>query len=254
VVILFCACGVVAQTTPFSDPQLPGQQPNSQQQAPQQKTPPQPESAPGTYTVTVTTRLVVLDALVLDKKNNVVRGLTRDEFHIEELDVPQTIQNFEETGSQSIDPNLSIESTADLDRLAPRAPVNIVLLDEFNTRFEDMAFARYSLKKFLQSQPEKLSTPTMLLAVDLDNFSVLSDYTQNKDKLVSALDRHFAANPWRNQGISWAGARYATAFLTLRRVAEAVLGHRGHKSLFTIYGRGEPEVPSQLYAFAARGR
>ena len=52
--------------------------------------------------------------------------------------------------------------------MAPDAPVNIILLDEFNTLFEDEAFARYSLKKYLEKQPDKLTTPTMLLAVGID--------------------------------------------------------------------------------------
>ncbi len=82
-------------------------------------------------------------------------------------------------------------------RLHPHAPVNIILLDEFNTRFEDMAFARYSLKKFLDRQPGKLSTPTMLIAVSLQNFTVLHDYTQNKDDLIQSLNHHFAAYPGR---------------------------------------------------------
>lgn len=239
--ILLLTVSVTAQTAPSlsQQSQPPARESSSPSTVP--KTGTQVEGTNGTYTMRVTTRLVILDAVVLDQTNNVVRGLTRDDFHIEELDEPQTIVNFEETGSQSLKPDLSIESTADLDRLAPRAPVNIILLDEFNTRFEDMAFARYSLKKFLEKQPDNLPTPTMLLAVDLEHFSVLSDYTQSKDKLVSALDHHLTANPWRNQNISWAGPRYATAFLTLRRVAEAVMGHRGHKSMIWI-GRGFPDL------------
>jgi len=239
-VFIFTGC-IFAQTNPPSNPKPSDQESNSPAQPPVQQPSPQTGGEPGTYAMRVMTRLVILDAVVLDKQNNVVRGLTRDDFHVEELDEPQTIVNFEETGSQSLSPDLSIESTADLDRLGPRTPVNIILLDEFNTRFEDMAFARYSLKKFLQRQPDKLSTPTMLLAVDLEHFSVLSDYTQDKSKLISALDHHFTANPWRNQSVSWAGPRYATAFLTLRRVAEAVMGHRGHKSMIWI-GRGFPDI------------
>jgi VWFA-related protein len=240
-------------------PAQPAQQPDAAQPAPPQPAspalPPQPASpsspaqAPnpaqpvrnsdGTYTMRMTTRLVVLDMVVLDAKGAVVKDLKRDDFQVEEAGQPQTILNFEETGAHTPGPELAIDSTADLDRLAPRAPVDIILLDEFNTRFEDMAFARYSLKKYLEKQPERLITPTMLIAVDLQHFTVLRDYTQNKDEIISALDHHFAVNPWQLRQGAWVGERYTTAFITLRRVAEAVIGHPGHKNMIWI-GRGFP--------------
>ncbi len=154
---------------------------------------------------------------------------------------PQTILNFEQAGAHSLAPELTVNSTADLDRLAPRAPVNIILLDEFNTRFEDMAFARYSLKKFLEKQPEKLSTPTMLIAVGLQKFTVLHDYTQDKMAVLDALDHHFVSNPWQLQQGTWIPDRFATAFGTLMRVAEATVGHPGHKNMIWI-GRGFPAL------------
>jgi VWFA-related protein len=196
-------------------------------------------NADGTYTIRVTSRLVVLDMVVLDAKGAVVKDLKRDDFHVEEAGQPQTILNFEEAGAHTPSPEMTIDSTADLDRLAPRAPVDIILLDEFNTRFEDMAFARYSLKKYLEKQPAKLITPTMLIAVSLQKFNVLHDYTQNKEEIISSLDHHFAVSPWQVPVGGWVSERYNTAFITLRSVAEAVMGHPGHKNMIWI-GRGFP--------------
>jgi VWFA-related protein len=182
---------------------------------------------------------VVLDMVVVDGKGKVVKGLKRGDFNVEEVGEPQTILNFEEAGAHTPNPEITINSTADLDRLAPRAPVDIILLDEFNTRFEDMAFARYSLKKYLDKQPDKLDTPTMLIAVDLQHFTVLHDYTQNKEEILSALKHHFAVNPWQLHQSAWLSERYNMAFITLRRVAQAVMGHQGHKNMIWI-GRGFP--------------
>ncbi len=193
----------------------------------------------GTYTIRRTARLVVLDVVVTDKAGNVVTGLKRDDFHVTELDQPQVLQNFEETGAHALPPTANIHSTADLDRLAPQAPVNILLLDEFNTRFEDMAFARYSLKKILDKQPDHLTTPTMLIAVSLTQFNVLQDYTQDKAALIHALDHHLVSYPWQVHNGGWVAERFATAFGTLTRVAEAVVGHPGHKNMIWI-GRGFP--------------
>jgi VWFA-related protein len=233
---------------PSPAPSTPAQpsNPPTVQSPPAQTQPQAPGSEPvkdanGVYTIRRNARLVVLDLVVTDAKGNIVSDLKRDEFHVTEANEPQTLLNFEASGAHTLDPQLTINSTEELDRLAPNAPVNILLLDEFNTRFEDMAFARYSLKKFLERQPGKLNTPTMLIAVDLQKFSMLRDYTQNKDEILSALDHHFAAFPWQAQQGQWRSERLATAFLTLRRVAEAVVGHPGHKNMIWV-GRGFPAI------------
>ncbi len=216
----------------------------SSAQQPNVPTPATPAAqAPATpaNTITRNVSLVVLDGVVLDKKGNVVTDLKREDFSVTEDDQPQQIRNFEVPGATVPPPSVTIDSTADLHRLAPRAPVNIVLLDEFNTRFEDMAFARYSLKKWLEKQPAKLDTPTMLVAVDLQHFTVLRDYTQNKEEILTALDHHFAAYPWQTHNFTWVAERYSTAFNTLRRVAEATVGHLGHKNMIWL-GRGFPTI------------
>ena len=208
-------------------PALPGPQPN--------------HSPDGVYTLQQSARIVVLDVVVTDAKGNIVTDLKRDDFQVTEAKEPQSILNFESAGAHAVSPNITINSTADLDALAPRTPVNIILLDEFNTRFEDMAFARYSLKKFLEKQPDKLDTPTMLVAVSLQNFVVLNDYTQNKAAILTSLDHHFAAYPWQAHQGQWLSERFSTAFGTLMRIAQATVGHQGHKNMIWI-GRGFPSV------------
>jgi VWFA-related protein len=209
--------------------------------------------ANGTYTITRNARIVILDMVVIDAKGNLVTDLKRDDFHVTESNEPQAILNFEPAGAHVTAPDLNLDSTAALDTLAPRAPVNIILLDEFNTRFEDMAFARYSLKKFLDRQPGKLSTPTMLIAVSLQNFTVLHDYTQNKDDLIASLNHHFVAYPWQTHQYSWLAERYATAFITLRRVAQATVGHPGHKNMIWI-GRGFPSLRMEDFPLDTENR
>ena len=198
--------------------------------------------ANGRYTIRGSARLVVLDVVVLDAKGNPVTNLKKEDFAVTEAKDSQTLLNFEPSGARVInDASLVINSTADLDRLAPRAPVNIVLLDEFNTRFEDMAFARYSLKEFLKRQPDKLNLPTMLVAVNLQKFTVLQDYTQDKQALISALDHHFVAYPWQTHQYTWVAERFGAAFSALMQVAQATVGHQGHKNMIWI-GRGFPNI------------
>ncbi len=199
------------------------------------------KDANGVYTIRRSSRIVVLDVVVTDAKGNIVTDLKKEDFSVTEAKEPQTILSFEEAGSHTLNSALTINSTAELDQQAPRAPVNIILLDEFNTRFEDMAFARYSLKKFLEKQPDKLDTPTMLVAVNLQHFSVLRDYTQDKQGLIEALDHHFASYPWQAHQGGWVAERFGTAFNALMQVAQATVGHQGHKNMIWI-GRGFPAI------------
>jgi hypothetical protein len=73
----------------------------------------------------------------------------------------------------------------------------------------------------------------------LQRFTVLHDYTQNKKEILDALDHHFVAYPWQVHQGGWVAERFAMAFVTLRRVAEATIGHQGHKNMIWI-GRGFP--------------
>jgi VWFA-related protein len=202
-----------------------------------------PQAAPQSpaNTLRAYSTVVILDGVALDRKGNPVLDLKAEDFKVLEDNVPQEIRRFETPGHSMPPPNVDIESTADLDRYAPEAPVNIVLLDEFNTHFEDMAFARYSLKKWLDRQPGKLDEPTMLIAVSIDKFQVLRDYTQDKQKILDALDHHFAAYPWQAHNFGWVPERFSLAFTTLMRVAEASSGHLGHKDMIWL-GRGFPNI------------
>jgi VWFA-related protein len=124
--------------------------------------------------------------------------------------------------------------------------VTLIVLDEINTRFQDEAFARYSVKRFLDSQGGTLEHPTLLAAVDLNRLTLLSDYTTSKEDLLSALDRHFTAYPWHMEGTSWRIEQFDASFMALMEIAEATSGHSGHKSLLWI-GRGFPPFdPSTL--------
>jgi len=214
----------------------------AQQTSPSGTTP--GESAqPGDYVLKVSTQLVDLDVVVTDKQGNIVDNLNKDDFKVTEDKQPQTILNFDRPLAHALPRNLAIDSTRELDRVAPEAPVSILVLDEINTRFEDEVFARYSLEKYLKTQSDMLSQPTMLVAITVDHFIVLRDYTTSRKEIVDALDHHFIAYPWRSNG-SWQNEQISQAFASLRQVAQATAGHRGHKNMIWI-GRGFPSIQMQ---------
>lgn len=193
---------------------------------------------PNPYTLQVKAQEVVLDLVVTDGQGVPVTNLNRDDFQIYEDKVPQVIDSLVPplTGTR---PNPAIHSTAELDRVEPDAPVTLIVLDEINTRFQDEAFARYSVKRFLDSQGDTLEHPTLLAAVDLNRLTLLSDYTTSKQDLLSALDHHFTAYPWHTEGTTWQVEQFDASFMALLEIAEATSGHTGHKSLLWV-GRGFP--------------
>ena len=175
---------------------------------------------PGDYVLKVSTQLVDLDIVVTDKQGNIVDNLSKNDFKVLEDKQPQTILNFDRPLAHALPGNLEINSTQELDRAAPEAPVSIIVLDEINTRFEDEVFARYSLQKYLKTQNDMLPQPTMLVAITVDHFIVLRDYTTSRKEIVDALDHHFIAYPWRSNG-NWQNEQISQAFASLRQVAQA---------------------------------
>ncbi len=202
-----------------------------------------PAPAEGAYTLHVDTRIVVLDVVVHDKSGANVKHLTKDDFTVYEDKVPQTIKSFEEVSQPAPAAVVAVHSTAELDKLEPNAPVSILVLDELTTKFEDLAFARYSLQKYLAAQGDTLSQPTMLIAANYTNVAVLRDYTTSRKEILDALDHHMASinSMMRANSPSWAESQFKQVFGSLVNVAQATAGHPGHKNMIWI-GRGFPTV------------
>jgi VWFA-related protein len=208
--------------------------------APQQPVPAANDA--GGYRLKVTTQNVVLDVVVNDKSGKNVTGLTKDDFEVFEDKQPQAVNSFEEVQAK-VAAAAVVNSTAEVDRVEPDAPVSILVIDELTTKFEDLAFARYSLKKYLKAQGDTLEQPTMLVAANYKNIAVLRDYTTSRKEILDALEHHLAdyAALSRAQNPSWQGEQINATFGSLIGVAEATAGHRGHKNMIWI-GRGFPPV------------
>jgi VWFA-related protein len=208
--------------------------------APQQ-TAPAPSGEEGKYTFHVNSRLVVLDVVVTDQQGHIVNNLTKDDFKVYEDKVLQPIRSFDHTQPKPAAEILPINSTSELDRKEPNAPVSIIVLDEINTKFMDEAFTRYSLKKYLATQGDTLLQPTMLVAVNLEHFMVLRDYTTSKAEILNAVAHHLQENPWKSEGGSFKAEQYDAAFSSLIEVAQATAGHPGHKNIIWV-GKGIPSI------------
>jgi VWFA-related protein len=211
---------------------------------------PQPGSAaqkPGQpFTLSVTTRVVVIDVVVVDKKGNLVRrsDLTRDDFTIYEDGKPQRVRSFETPSAHAMpaSENAIVNSAADLRKIGD-APVTILVLDELNSRFEDMSFSRNAMIKYLQSQPPVLKEPTVLMIAMNTTFQQVHDYTQDRDALIQVVKKHMPEYPWRmmNSGKGGPGAaeRMAQVLAALQQISQASIGTPGRKNLIWV-GNGFP--------------
>lgn len=175
----------------------------------------------GTPLFNATSRNVILDAVVTDKQGNVVTGLTRNDFVIREDNTPQEIQSFD-----AVEAGRSAEDAT---------PHTILLVDELNTHFEDMAYTRYSVNRLLHRDGMQLQQPTALYILSNDGLHVLENYTRNPAAIDAALRSHKAALPWRMQHNFYLGMeRINLSMSALQQIAIANIGTPGHKNIVWI--------------------
>jgi VWFA-related protein len=194
----------------------------------------QPQAEPPP-TLRVTSSLVFLDVTVLDKKNHpVVTGLTKDDFTITEDKNPERIFSFEPPALHAM------EANSGEDDPNGKAPVTILVLDQLNSRWEDFAYIRYAVRKFLLAQPEELSSPAEMLVIGNQSLDMLQGYTRSRADLLYALDHLPAALPTRRNG-SFFAERFAESIDALQQIALQNKGIPGRKNIIWV-GHGGPSV------------
>jgi VWFA-related protein len=206
------------------------------------------EPQPKTPTITVKARLVVLDVVVTDKKGSLVwkNDLKPEDFKIYEDGQLQTIRSFEAPSRHRMpqEGTAIVHSAADLKKIGD-APVTILVLDELNSTFQDSSFSRQQMVKYLQSQPEVLKQPTVLMVAMNTTFQQLHDYTQDRDALIDAVKKHMPEYPWAMMGSGKSGPgaveRMAQNLAALQQIARASSGTPGRKNLIWV-GNGFPSA------------
>lgn len=190
-------------------------------------------------TIRVTSRLVFLDVTVLDKKGHiVVKGLTKDDFVITEEKKLQRIFSFEEPQAHVADKN-----AAD-DNPAGKAPLTILVLELLNSKFEDFAYIRYSVRKYLTAQPARLSSPAELMVLGNESLEMVQGYTRNREDLLYALDHIPTALPYKMMNTSFYPERFGQSIDALQQIALQNEGIPGRKNIVWV-GHGGPSILTQ---------
>jgi VWFA-related protein len=139
----------------------------------------------------VTTRLVALDVIVLDKHGNPVSGLTKDDFVVLDNKSPRPIQLFsEETGLLSARARQPLPPGAysnEIQLAGVPSNVTIILLDSFNTGFLDQAYARSQIAKLLST----IRADDRVALYTLGNhLRVLHEFTSDASSLAESLKKY----------------------------------------------------------------
>jgi VWFA-related protein len=226
----------------FSGCLAAAQLPRAGNAAPQNTVPAQPIT-----TLKASARIVVLDVVVTDLKGNLFHHvLNRDDFTVRERGDPQTIRSFEPPSEHQMPASdkAIVNSAADLKKIGD-APVTLLVLDELNSRFEDMSFARHMMVKYLTSQPTVLKQPTALMIAENYTFHQVHDYTQNRDELLEVVKKHIPQYPTQlmnsRKGGPGAVERIGQVLAALQQIAQASSGTSGRKNLIWV-GNGFPSV------------
>ncbi len=119
------------------------------------------------------------------------------------------------------------------------APVTIFVLDLLNSSFEDFAFIRYSVRKYLAAQSAQLTSPAELLVVGNESLELLQGSTRNRDDLLYALDHLPPIIPYKWPSDSFNEERFDQSVAALQQIALQNKGVPGRKSIVWV-GYGSP--------------
>jgi VWFA-related protein len=164
----------------------------------QQPSPPPKE--PG-LVLRVTTRMVLVDAVVLDKEGHPVKGLKSEDFTVTEDGVRQSVASFSEHTSEhenaaplpALPPHVTTNRPAVTQANPENGTVAVLLLDGLNTPPQDQIYVKQEMLKFLARQYDP---NTKLAVIALTNkLTVLQNFTQDPLLLRAVLDGYLAQTP-----------------------------------------------------------
>jgi VWFA-related protein len=192
-----------------------------------------------TTTLKVQSQLVVLDVVVTDKAGRLVTNLSRDDFQISENGVAQEIRNFD--APYKID---EIPVTAPKDRFGrenwDNAPLTMIVIDEMNTPFEETAYSREEVDRYLKTQPTLLKQPTIILWLNDSGIHPVTSLSRDRDALIAAIDSHKASRADKFAR----GAVVEQLSASLSAIQQLALFSRGSKGdkLIIWVGRSFPGI------------
>ena len=181
--------------------------------------------------------VVLLDVTVTDAADRAVTDLTEKDFTILEDGARQKIDTFESPGMHVIPVQEKKNAEPDISlRFEENLPVTVLVLDELNTHYKDLAFARFKLGKFLEAEPEPMPQPTALVLLGQTRLEMISDYSRDPKALLRALKALPASLSWMMMqgGTHGETERLQTTLNALDEIASANSYRYGRKNIVWI--------------------
>ena len=195
------------------------------------------------YTIQVSSRVVLTDVTVTDRKGNPVHGLPESAFRIFDNNKPQTIATFEEhtsTPAVKLEPAAAPAGEYSNDYLLHLPPVlNVVIIDIANLRITDQMYLNYELTKFFEEQPE--GQPLAIYLRAGNGCFLVQDFTSDRALLLAALHKAIPRIPPT-------GREYLSDIDTLHQIATYLSQLPGRKNVLwfsggsTLYLRDDGEL------------
>ena len=206
----------------------------------------QPQNQPPAnqpYTIQISSRVVLTDVTVIDRKGNPVHGLPESAFRVFDNNKPQTIATFEEhtdTPAVKIKPAAMPAGEYSNDYLLHLPSVlNVVIIDIANLRITDQMYLNYELTKFFEEQPD--GQPLAIYLRAGNGCFLVQDFTSDRALLLSALHKAIPRIPPT-------GREYLSDIDTLHQVATYLSQLPGRKNVLwfsggsTLYLRDDAEL------------
>lgn len=147
--------------------------------------------------VRITTNLIQIDAVVVDKSGKPVTDLSPDDFEILENDKPQKITNFSFITVEPAPTTIAETPKKPVDKNAPPIPTKLrpeqvkrtiaLVIDDLSLSFQSAYYTRRALKKFV----DEMMQPGDLVAIVRTGSGVgaLQQFTSDKQQLYAAIER-----------------------------------------------------------------
>ena len=143
-------------------------------------------------------RVVLVDVVVTQKKDQPVPGLRREDFQILEDGKPQTISYFEEHSVTPPPPSKTLPSPPNVFTNAQSAAapdsVNVLLLDWLNTQPQDRPYAQKQIADYIHRMPPGTSMAAFVLGSHLQ---MVSGFNSNSSDLLAMLEKQKSGGPAR---------------------------------------------------------
>jgi len=147
--------------------------------------------------IKVTSNLVSVDVLVKDKKGKTVTDLKAEDFTVSENGVPQKIEFFDSTLTSSNEAGRHATATV-VSEPKPSTPTgfprNIIalVLDGQSTELANLKHVREGIVKYIR---ERISDSDSVALFSVSgNLQLLQPFTQDKTKLLAAVDRAYTSS------------------------------------------------------------